>query len=109
MLPNIAVLRYSDTSLLQMPLDGSWKGIEFTTLSPEDSYNDMGYNQIKLCRLDVDTDISEELCSYTIANDNDLNEMVMICDNHAEAKEIIKYLAKEAYGMDIKDFISILV
>ncbi len=67
--PNIAIIRGDNEFLWEIDLtneDLSYK--EFTVL-PDDSYNDIRNDQIILAELFHETNISRQLVSFTITND----------------------------------------
>lgn len=76
MKPNIAIIKWSDTELLQISLEDFSSDV-FSTLQPEDSYNDLSYAQIAFSNIVDDT--STMLWSVTITKSDDNSEETL-CD-----------------------------
>lgn len=106
LLPNIAVIRWTEDSFLQVMLDGSWSCREFTTMA-DDTYNKMRYDRIKFCHHDGNANGVLELRSLSVQNRDFDN--VVLRDDPERFKVIVREILKAEYDMTIEDFVRVLM
>lgn len=98
--PNIAIIRYSDDSFLQVTWDNkTLTASEFSTGEPDDSYNSLGWNQIMFSVFDDATESSENIQSFTITNESypDLKVSKM---EHEELYKLIVHIVENEFSDD---------